>query len=132
MDDLKSNSTVRVLVLSSVLDDIFTAGADIDGFLQMYEGDIYKKGVDMSKKIQNAFDKIENLPFPVISAVKGLNLTAGFEMSMCCDLIIAADNAKFGQIETKFGIIPAGGGTQRLIRIVGPLKAKELIYTPYI
>ncbi len=83
----------------------------------------------MSKTIQGMLAKIEDLPIPVIAAVKGLNLTAGLEMSMCCDIIVAADNARFGQIETKYGIVPGAGGTQRLTRLVGPLKARELIYT---
>jgi enoyl-CoA hydratase len=129
LDELQSNSKIRVLVISSALDDIFTAGADIEAFFKIYEGDVYDEAFEMSKTVQSVFAKIESLPFPVISAVKGINLTAGLEMSMCCDIIIAADNAKFGQIETKYGIIPGAGGTQRLTRLVGTLKARELIYT---
>ncbi|MHA1958724.1 MAG: enoyl-CoA hydratase/isomerase family protein [Candidatus Thorarchaeota archaeon] len=129
IEGLQSNSMIRVLVISSALDDIFTAGADIKDFFKMYEGDVYNEAVEMSKAVQRLFAKLESLPFPVISAVKGLNLTAGLEMSMCCDIIVAADNARFGQIETKYGIVPAAGGTQRLTRLVGCLKARELIYT---
>ena len=129
IDGLHTNSKIRVLVISTVLDDIFTAGADIEGFFRMHEGDVYSNAVEVSKMTQNVFGKLESLPFPVISAVKGLNLTAGLELSLCCDIIIAADNAKFGQIEPKHGIIPGGGATQRLARLVGPLKARELIYT---
>lgn len=129
IDELHSNSRVRVLVISTTSDDVFTAGADIDGFFRMHEGDVYSNAVEVSKETQRVFGKLEDLPFPVISAVKGLNLTAGLEMSLCCDIIVAADNAKFGQIEPKHGIIPGGGATQRLSRLVGPLKARELIYT---
>ncbi|MHA2379960.1 MAG: enoyl-CoA hydratase/isomerase family protein [Candidatus Thorarchaeota archaeon] len=129
VDGLHSNSKIRVLVISTALDDIFTAGADIEGFFKIYEGDVYNAAFEQSKTVQTLFAKLESLPFPVISAVKGLNLTAGLEMSMCCDIIVAADNAKFGQIETKYGIVPGGGATQRLARFVGPLKARELIYT---
>lgn len=129
LDELQSNSKIRVLVISSALDDIFTAGADMSMFFKVYGGDVYSGAVEISETVQRVFGKLENLPFPVISAVKGLNLTAGLEMSLCCDMIIAADNARFGQIETKYGIIPGGGGTQRLIRLVGSLKARELIYT---
>jgi len=68
----------------------------------------------------------------VISAIKGLCLTAGLELSICCDLIIAADNAQIGQIELKYGLTPGGGGTQRLTRIIGPLKTKELVFTAKI
>ncbi len=129
LDELKSNSKIRILIVSSALDDIFTAGADIEMFFKIHEGDVYSGAFEISRNIQSVFAKLENLPVPVISAVKGLNLTAGLEMSLCCDIIVAADNARFGQIETKYGIIPGGGGTQRLIRLVGPLKARELIYT---
>ncbi|MFX1369908.1 MAG: enoyl-CoA hydratase/isomerase family protein [Promethearchaeota archaeon] len=129
IDGLQSNSKIRVLVISTALDDIFTAGADIEGFFRMHEGDVYKNAVEVSKKTQSVFGKLENLSFPVISAVKGLNLTAGLELSLCCDIIVAADNARFGQIEPRHGIIPGGGATQRLARLVGPLKARELIYT---
>lgn len=129
LDELQSNSKIRVLVLSSALDDMFTAGADMTIFFKVYEGDVYQGAVELSETVQRIFGKLESLQFPVISAVKGLCLTAGLEMSLCCDIIVAADNAKFGQIETKYGIIPGGGGTQRLARLVGPLKARELIYT---
>jgi enoyl-CoA hydratase len=129
LDGLQSNSKIRVLVISSALDDIFTAGADMAIFFKVYEGDVHQGALELSKRVQHVFGKLESLSFPVISAVKGLCLTAGLEMSLCCDIIITADNARFGQIETKYGIIPGGGGTQRLIRLVGPLKAKELIYT---
>ena len=129
IDELRSNPKIRVLVISTAIDDIFTAGADIEGFFNIYKGDVYNEAVEVSKATQRIFGKLEALPFPVISAVKGLNLTAGLELSLCCDIIIAADNARFGQIEPKHGIIPGGGATQRLARLVGPLKARELIYT---
>jgi enoyl-CoA hydratase len=129
LDWAQSDSRIRVLVISSVLDDMFTAGADIGMFFDVYEGAIYDQAFEISKTVQTVFTKLESLPFPVISAVKGMCLTAGLEMSMCCDIVIAADNAKFGQIETKYGIVPGAGGTQRLTRLVGSLKARELIYT---
>jgi enoyl-CoA hydratase len=129
VDGLHSNPKIRVLVISTALDDIFTAGADIEGFFRMHEGDVYSNAVEVSKTTQKVFGKLESLPIPVISAVKGLNLTAGLELSLCCDIIVAADNARFGQIEPKHGIIPGGGATQRLARLVGPLKAREIIYT---
>lgn len=129
LDELVSNSRIRVLVVSSVLDDTFTAGADLEIFFKAYTGDVYNEAFQISEKVQTVFAKIESLPIPVISAVKGICLTAGLEMSLCCDIIVAASNATFGQIETKYGIIPGGGGTQRLTRQVGPLKARELIYT---
>ncbi len=125
---IKERSDIRVLVITSSLDDIFTVGLDIKWLVTLEES----KAGEMTRKLQNLFTKLEDLPIPVIAAVKGLNLTAGFELMLCADIIIAADNAKFGQVETKWGMTPAAGATQRLIRLIGPMKAKELIYTSRI
>lgn len=126
--EIKPNSQIRVLIITSSLDDVFTVGLDIKWLITLEES----KAKDMTRKLQNLFIKVENLPIPVITAVKGLNLTAGVELMLCTDIIIAADNAKFGQVETKWGLTPAAGATQRLIRLIGPMKAKELIYTSKI
>ncbi|MHA1104555.1 MAG: enoyl-CoA hydratase/isomerase family protein [Promethearchaeota archaeon] len=124
--DIGKNLTdIRVLVVTTVLEDIFTVGLDIKWLITLDES----KAQDMTRNLQNIFSKFENLSIPVIASIRGLNLTAGFELMLCADLIIAADNAKFGQVETKWGMTPAAGATQRLIRLVGPLKARELIYT---
>jgi enoyl-CoA hydratase len=127
--DVEGNlENVRVVVLGTTQDKMFCSGADIAWFNTLNE----PKGRQASINAQYVFDKFEKLPVPAIAAVKGLNLTAGFELMMCCDIIVAADNAKFGQIETQYGLTPCGGGTQRLTRLVGILKAKELIYTARI
>ncbi len=126
--EIRQNSEIRVLVISTSLDDVFTVGLDIKWLVTLEES----KSGDMTRKLQKLFTKVENLPIPVIAAIKGLNLTAGFELMLCADIIIAADNAKFGQVETKWGMTPAAGATQRLIRLVGLMKAKELIYTSRI
>ena len=126
--EIKEKSDIRVLVLTTSLDDIFTVGLDIKWLVTLEES----KAGDMTRKLQNLFTKFEELSIPVIAAVKGLNLTAGFELMLCADIIIAADNAKFGQVETKWGMTPAAGATQRLVRLIGPMKAKELIYTSRI
>jgi len=125
---IKERSDIRVLVITSSLDDIFTVGLDIKWLVTLEES----KAGAMTRKLQKLFTEFEDLPIPVIAAVKGLNLTAGVELMLCADIIIAADNAKFGQVETKWGMTPAAGATQRLIRLVGPMKAKELIYTSRI
>lgn len=127
-DEIKQKNNIRVLVITTSLDDFFTVGLDIKWLVTLDES----KAGDMTRKIQKLFTKFEDLPIPVIAAVKGLNLTAGFELMLCTDIIIAADNAKFGQVETKWGMTPAAGATQRLIRLIGPMKAKELIYTSRI
>jgi len=121
----KNLDDIRVLVFTTVLEEIFTVGLDITWLVTLDES----KAKDMTRNLQNIFSKFENLPIPTIAAIRGLNLTAGFELMLCADLIIAADNAKFGQVETKWGMTPAAGATQRLMRLVGPLKARELIFT---
>jgi len=121
----KNLDDIRVLVFTTVLEEIFTVGLDITWLVTLDES----KAKDMTRNLQNIFSKFENLPIPSIAAIRGLNLTAGFELMLCADLIIAADNAKFGQVETKWGMTPAAGATQRLMRLVGPLKARELIFT---
>ena len=124
-NEIKDKKSIRVLVITTSLDDIFTVGLDIKWLVTLDES----KSKDMTKGLQKIFSKLEDLSIPVIAAIKGLNLTAGFELMLCADIIIAADNAKFGQVETKWGMTPAAGATQRLVRLIGPLKAKELIYT---
>jgi enoyl-CoA hydratase/carnithine racemase len=126
--EIKPNKNIRVLVITSSLDDIFTVGLDIKWLVTLDES----RAKEMTRNLQAIFSKFEALPIPVIAAIKGLNLTAGFELMLCADIIIAADNARFGQVETKWGMTPAAGATQRLIRLIGPLKAKELIFTSQI
>ena len=128
-EDIKQNlGEVRVLVITTSLDEIFTVGLDIKWLVTLEES----KAGDMTRHLQKIYRMVENLPIPVISAIKGLNLTAGFELMLCTDIIIAAENAKFGQVETKWGMTPAAGATQRLVRLIGPLKAKDLIFTSRI
>ena len=124
----KDLENIRVLICTTALDDIFTVGLDINWILTLDE----IKAREMTRTLQKVFKKLEEIPIPVIAAIKGLNLTAGFELMLCADIIIAAENAKFGQVETKYGLTPAAGATQRLIRVVGPLKAREIIYTARI
>ena len=126
--EIKPNNKIRVLVITTSLDEVFTVGLDIKWLVTLEES----KAGEMTGILQNLFTKIEKLPIPVIAAIKGLNITAGFELMLCADISIAADNANFGQVETQWGLTPAAGATQRLVRLVGPMKAKELIYTSRI
>ncbi|CAG8813436.1 20344_t:CDS:2, partial [Racocetra persica] len=87
---------------------------------------------DVTKFIQNirrAFRELETLPIPSIAVIDGAAVGGGFELALCCDLRVAGENAKLALPETRLAIIPGAGGTQRLARVIGIAKAKELIYT---
>jgi len=102
-------------------DRIFAAGADISEFSGPEEA------ARISGHFREAFDAIAEIPRVTIAAVAGYALGGGCELALSCDLRMAADTAKFGQPEILLGIIPGAGGTQRLTRLVGPARAKELI-----
>jgi len=105
--------------------DVFAAGADVKEMVDMTFQDMSRA----SSALQGAFDAVAAIPQPTIAAVTGYALGGGCELALCCDMRIAADNAKLGQPEVLLGIIPGAGGTQRLPRLVGVAKAKELIFT---
>jgi enoyl-CoA hydratase/carnithine racemase len=104
---------------------VFVAGADAKEFHQMSAQDMQRRAAALS----GALDAIAQLPQPVIAAVTGYALGGGCELALTADFRISADNAKWGQPEILLGIIPGAGGTQRLPRLIGPAKAKDLIYT---
>ncbi len=104
---------------------VFAAGADIKEMADMSYADMVKR----SGALQSAFTAVARIPKPVVAAVTGYALGGGCELALCADIRIAADNATLGQPEILLGIIPGAGGTQRLTRLVGPSKAKELIFT---
>ena len=104
---------------------IFAAGADIGGFTGLDPA----QARTLSGVFNDAFLAVENMPQITVSAVNGYALGGGMELAMATDFRVAADDATFGQPEILLGIIPGGGGTQRLPRLVGVTKAKEIIYT---
>ncbi len=104
---------------------VFAAGADVKEMAAWS----YQEMVDRSAALQAAFTAVARIPKPTIAAITGYALGGGCELALCCDLRIAGDNAKLGQPEILLGIIPGAGGTQRLTRLVGPSRAKELIFT---
>ena len=118
-------ATVRCLVITGAGAKSFVAGADIGEMSSLTKAE----GEAFGKKGNDVFRKIETFPIPVIAAVNGFALGGGCEISMSCDIRICSENAIFGQPEAGLGITPGFGGTQRLARIVGPGKAKQLIYT---
>ena len=116
---------VRCLILTGAGAKSFVAGADIGEMSTLTKAE----GEAFGKKGNDVFRKLETFPIPVIAAVNGFALGGGCEISMSCDIRICSENAVFGQPEVGLGITPGFGGTQRLARIVGPGKAKQLIYT---
>lgn len=116
---------VRAVVLTGGGTKAFVAGADIKAMKDFTASEAaYFAGVG-----QSVFDAIEAFPAPVIAAVNGFALGGGCELAMACDLILASPTAVFGQPEVKLGVIPGFGGTQRLVRRVGSMRARELMYT---
>jgi enoyl-CoA hydratase len=102
---------------------IFAAGADIAEFGGPEEAAV------VGGHFRDALDQVARIPRPVVAAVNGYALGGGCELALACDLRVAGDTAKFGQPEILLGIIPGGGGTQRLTRLVGPARAKDIIFT---
>ncbi len=124
-DQVAADSAARVLVITGAGDRAFAAGADIREFVDMSP----VAALDFSRNAQRVFRKLETLPKPTIAAVNGFALGGGCELMMACDIAYAAETAKIGQPEIGLGIIPGAGGTQRLARLVGKQKAKELCMT---
>jgi len=104
---------------------VFAAGADVKEF----SGQDHAYLMRDAPRIMSAIDSIARIPKPVIAAVTGFALGGGCELALACDFRVSADNAKLGQPEILLGIIPGMGGTQRLPRLIGPAKAKDLIFT---
>jgi enoyl-CoA hydratase/carnithine racemase len=104
---------------------VFAAGADIKEMQDMSYTDM----VDRSGALQSAFTSVARIPKPTVAAITGYALGGGLELALCCDFRVCGDNVKLGQPEILLGIIPGGGGTQRLPRLVGPSRAKDLVFS---
>ncbi len=123
-----TEATARTDIAAVVIfggERVFAAGADI----KEMAGLDYVDMVGHSGTLQAAFSAVARIPKPVVAAVTGYALGGGCELALCADVRIAADDAVFGQPEVLLGIIPGAGGTQRLTRLVGPSRAKDLIFT---
>ena len=124
LEELRNDESVRVVIFTGAGDKAFVAGADIAEF----EGRtaLTQRDVMLGRSL---FTAIDTFPKPVIAMVNGYCLGGGCELALACDIRIASETASFGQPEINLGIIPGGGGTQRLTRLIGEGKAMELILT---
>lgn len=119
------NHKSRCVVLTSFSTKVFSAGADLKERATMSQ----EQAADFVTLLRNTMERLAKLPIPVIAAVEGVAVGGGLEIALAADLRIASQTATFGLPETSLAIIPGAGGTQRLARLIGPAKAKELIWT---
>ncbi|MEV7287647.1 enoyl-CoA hydratase-related protein [Streptomyces sp. NPDC093252] len=123
-EEATARDDVRAVVIYGG-EKVFAAGADIKEMENMD----HTAMVLRSRALQESFTAVARIPKPVVAAVTGYALGGGCELALCADYRIAGDNAKLGQPEILLGLIPGAGGTQRLARLIGPAKAKDLIFT---
>uniref|UniRef100_A0A1I7UZ21 Enoyl-CoA hydratase domain-containing protein 2, mitochondrial n=1 Tax=Caenorhabditis tropicalis TaxID=1561998 RepID=A0A1I7UZ21_9PELO len=125
IEEVKYDAGTRVVILNSKCDTVFCSGADLKERKTMSQQEATK----FVNGLRDSFTDIERLPQPVIASIDGFALGGGLELALACDIRVASTKAKMGLVETKWALIPGAGGSQRLYRIVGVAKAKELIYT---
>lgn len=125
LGDAKDDESIRVVILTGAGEKAFSAGADIKAMIGMNALRARELSL-MGEKLCLAFENFEK---PVIAVLNGYALGGGLEVAMACDLRIASENARMGQTEVNIGLIPGWGGTQRLTRLIGATKAKELVFT---
>jgi enoyl-CoA hydratase len=125
VDEVYNNPAIKSAIITGAGTKAFVAGADISEF----QGLQHDEGMELARRGQNIFKKIEDAPKPIIAAVNGFALGGGCELAMACHFRIAADNARFGQPEVNLGLIPGYGGTQRLTQLIGKGRAIEFMIT---
>jgi enoyl-CoA hydratase len=125
LDLVAQDETIKVVIITGSGEKSFVAGADISEMRNLSA----PQGREWGKFGQSVFNRIETLPQPVIAAVNGYALGGGCELAMACDMRIVSEKAKFGQPEVGLGVIPGFAGTQRLPRLIGRGRAKELLFT---
>src|SRR5436190_17380317 len=119
-----ADEAVRAVVVYGG-EKVFAAGADIKEMAGMGYADMAARAPELS----SAFDAVARIPKPVVAAVTGYALGGGCELALACDWRVIADDARLGQPEITLGVIPGAGGTQRLARLIGPARAKDLVMT---
>ncbi|HBI04813.1 MAG TPA: enoyl-CoA hydratase [Paenibacillaceae bacterium] len=124
MEELEADANVQAIIITGDGNEAFVAGADIVEIAGLDTVGM----MDLTQITRIAFSKIENLRKPVIAAINGEARGGGFELALSCDLRIASQNAQFAFPEINLGVIPGGGGTQRIQKVVGQGTAKELLY----
>jgi len=124
LDRVEKDKDAKVILITGAGEKAFVAGADIAEMSKMTP----LEAKEFSKLGQKVFRKIEQIKKPVIAVVNGYALGGGLELAISCDYILASENAQLGQPEVGLGIFPGFGGTQRLVRILGKLRAKELVF----
>lgn len=124
LDELRKDDSVRVVVITGKGEKSFIAGADISEFAG--QTPVTQRNLFNEKTF---FNSLDTFPKPIIAMINGFCLGGGNELALACDIRIAAENARFGQPEINLGIMPGGGGTQRLTRLIGEGRAMELILT---
>ena len=125
LDNISNDNNVKIIILNSNVEKVFCAGADLKERATMTPVQVNT----FVSSLRNGFTKLYNLPQPVIAAIDGAALGGGLELALSCDIRIAGKGSIFGLPETGLAIIPGAGGTQRLPRLIGTAKAKELIFT---
>jgi len=125
LEDVMPKENLKALIITGAGDKAFVAGADIAQMNEMKERD-FQDYVDYAHRV---YELIENEPCPAIAAINGYALGGGCELALACDIRIASENARMGFPEVKLGIFPGWGGTQRITRVLGLGKTKELVFT---
>lgn len=123
--EFEDDPEIRVIIITGYGNKFFVAGADIKDFLDKS----VTEGRNLGRRLQLAFNQIETCSKPVVAAINGYCLGGGLELAMACDFRYASENAKLGQPEIDLGLIPGAGGTQRLPRLIGKGKAKEMMFS---
>jgi len=127
LDEAERDEGVRVVVLTGAGEKAFVAGADIGEYAEQ-DAEAFGEYQRFSRRL---FSRLDRFPKPVIGAVNGYALGGGFEIALCCDVLIASSNARFGLPEGLLGLSPGGGGTQRLTRAAGPFVAADVVLSAH-